>query len=240
MKKLLLLFLACLLVGCSASDDQVLVQTEKMKTTVEKTNEVSLPVEMILAETVETIENVVKTPVEIDLSAETVARESVEVTIDNCDWPKTVMLDNATLVSLGMPELPGGAQMEFNFDESNNIIEANSLINLSTGPNFVTYTFDQSGIKSAQFIADAFTPIFDENGDFVEIDYNALVPLQDTVFVFNDDGSVDLQNNKEPNMEELMLILNPPLEPYEEWFQFHWESTYEFFELWKAGFCAQK
>jgi hypothetical protein len=158
---------------------------------------------------------------------------------DTCTWPQSVVLDNQTLITLGMPDLEGGAQMEFEFDDAQELIAAESLIGLSTGPNFVSYELVAGDIKSARFMADAYTPTFSEEGDFLGIDRNQITPLQDTTFYFAADDTVTVTKTLEPNMEELMLILNPPLEPYTDWFTYHLDSTYEFFELWKDVHCAQ-
>lgn len=167
-------------------------------------------------------------------------KEIEDQSVVSCDLPTTIALDNETLISLGMPDLDGGSQMEFILGADNNVQKASSLISLSTGPNFVSYTFEKGVMKRAHFVADAYTPIFDEAGEFVEIDYEKLIPLQDTVFTFNSDGTETVLRNLEPNMEELLLILNPPLDPYNEWFEHHWESTYEFLDLWKIDFCSNQ
>lgn len=164
--------------------------------------------------------------------------EVIETATD-CVLPDNITLDNDELRALGMPELDGGSQMTFAFDENQNLQAASVLLGLSTGPNFVAYTFADGQIQTAQFMADAYVPLFDEAGEFVALDYDQLMPLQDTLFTFQADGSVAVQNTLEPTMEQLMLILNPPLEPYDEWFQYHWQSSYEFFELWKNNFCAK-
>lgn len=154
-----------------------------------------------------------------------------------CAIPEVLEIDNQALISFGMPDFPGGAHIKFMHDEAKNLVEASIMLGFETGPSFISYFLEQGDLKTVHFFADAYVPNFSEEGEFLGLDTSTTVPIQETIFSVAADGTVNVNPIITPTMEELMIILNPPTEPYLDWIESSFTGTYEFFELWQQKNC---